>query len=173
MTILDRETLIDRPELVDRDDDKDEQDEEQEEIAVIGEGGGLTAHGVEFEEDDLDIIAAANTCAVLTTGQEEGDVFEQMFANAAYQLKDLKERNRDVTMLSYFGLNNSIGTVGLTDEDSGKLMTQLMDADIEESDEEPAEPEEDEVEEAEEDGSIEDVEQEVEEMTEEQEDDGE
>jgi len=165
MTILDRETLIDRPELVDRDDDEDEQDKEQEEIKVIGDGGGPTAHGVEFEEDDLDIIAAANTCAVLTTGQEEGDVFDQMFANAAYQLKDLKERKRDVTMLSYFGLNNSIGTVGLTDEDSGKLMTQLMDAEIDGEDEESDE--------AEESDDIEEVEQEVEEMAEEQEDDGE
>jgi len=153
MTIIERETIIDRPELVNRDDDEDEQDEEDQ-VSVIGEGGGPSAHGLEFEEDDLDIIAGANACAVLTTGQDSGEAFEQMFTNASVQLKDLKERNRDISMLSYFGLNNSIGTVGLTDEQSGELMNQLMESEMNES------SESDDID----DSDIEEVEQEVEEM---------
>ncbi|EGQ44243.1 MAG: hypothetical protein J07AB43_03020, partial [Candidatus Nanosalina sp. J07AB43] len=75
---------------------------------------------------DLDIIAGANTCAVLTTGQQEGEVFEQMFRNAALQLKDMKERERDITALSFFGVNNSIGSVGLNKEQEDKIVQKAM-----------------------------------------------
>ena len=136
MTILDRDTLIDRPEIVTREDDEDEDNEDDEtenqdagETQVLGDGGGVELNGVEFETDDLDVVAAANTCAVLTTGQQEGEVFEQMFRNAAVQLKDMKQRNRDVEMLSYFGLNNAIGTIGLSDQKRNQAMNQVIQSD--------------------------------------------
>lgn len=123
MTLLQRDTIIDRPELVNREDNEEE--DKEEEVQSIGEGGP-TVHGLEFDEGDLDIIAGANTCAVLTTGQQEGDVFEQMFRNAALQLKDMKERERDITALSYFGVNNSIGSVGLTDEQVDEIVEDAI-----------------------------------------------
>lgn len=123
MTLLQRDTIIDRPELVNREDNESE--DEEEEVQSIGEGGP-TVHGLEFDEGDLDIIAGANTCAVLTTGQQEGDVFEQMFRNAALQLKDMKERERDITALSYFGVNNSIGSVGLTEEQVDEIVEDAI-----------------------------------------------
>lgn len=133
MTILDRDTLIDRPEIVTREDDEDEDNEddemENEGTEVLGNGGGVTLNEVEFEPDDLDVVAAANTCAVLTTGQQEGEVFEQMFKNAAVQVKDMKQRNRDVEMLSYFGLNNAIGTLGLSDQKRNQAMNQVIQSD--------------------------------------------
>lgn len=136
MTILDRDTLIDRPEIVTREDDDDEQDKgdednQDDEPDTIGDGGGPEVHGLEFEESDLDVVAAANTCAVLTTGQEEGEVYNRVFKNAAIQLKDLKVRNRDIDMISYFGLNNAIATVGLSEELRDTTMQQVMENDIE------------------------------------------
>lgn len=124
MTLLERETIIDRPELVNREDDENEQDEEDE-YQDIGEGGP-TVHGLEFDEGDLDVIAGANTCAVLTTGQQEGEVFKQMFRNAALQLKDIKERERDISSISHFGVNNSIGSVGLSEDQVDSLMQDMM-----------------------------------------------
>jgi len=169
MTLTGRDTIIDRPELVNRDNDEDEQDEGEQEVNVLGDGGGPTVHNVEFEEGDLDIVAAANTCAVLTTGEDEGDVFEQMFANASVQLKDLKNRNRDISMLSYFGLNNSIGTVGLSDDQSAELMTELMgevedgNEDVQNAEEASEEPEQEE----QDTKDLEEVEKEVDEISEE------
>jgi len=158
MTLLERDTIIDRPELVNRGSDEDEQDnDEEEEVERLGEGGPIV-HGLEFEEGDLDVVAGANTCAFLTTGETEGDVFQQMFKNAAVQLKDMKNRQRDIEMISYFGVNNSIGTVGLPDEKSDQLMTELL---------AETTPEEDAIED--EDADIEEVEDEVDEITDEDE----
>jgi hypothetical protein len=159
MTLIERETIIDRPELVNREDDENEQDNE-EEYQDIGQGGP-TVHGLEFDEGDLDVIAGANTCAVLTTGQQEGEVFEQMFRNAALQLKDIKERERDISSISYFGVNNSIGSVGLSEEQVDSLMKELMPEVPTETEGEP---------EIEEDPDIDEVEEEVDDMNE---DDGE
>jgi len=175
MTILDRDTIIDRPELVTREDDDDEQDKgdeatEHNEPDTLGDGGGPEVHGLEFESDDLDVIAAANTCAVLTTGQEEGDVFERVFKNAAIQLRDMKVRNRDIDMISYFGLNNAIATVGLSEEMRNQTMNQIMQDDIESepqtSEETSNQAEDDTGKEDEQDDNIdiEDVEEEVDQM---------
>jgi hypothetical protein len=177
MTILDRDTIIDRPELVTREDDDDEQDEgdeatEHNEPDTLGDGGGPEVHGLEFESDDLDVIAAANTCAVLTTGQEEGDVFERVFKNAAIQLRDMKVRNRDIDMISYFGLNNAIATVGLSEEMRNQTMNQIMQDDIQSEPETTDDVEDDTDEDETEDDEIdiEDVEEEVDDMTDEDED---
>lgn len=159
MTLLERDTIIDRPELVNREDDENEQDDEAE-YEDIGEGGP-TVHGLEFDEGDLDVIAGANTCAVLTTGQQEGEVFEQMFRNAALQLKDIKERERDISSISYFGVNNSIGSVGLSEEQVNSLMQDMMPEDPTDGDSEP---------EIEDEAEIDEVENEVDDITE---DDGE
>jgi len=157
MTLLDRDTLVDRPEIVNRDDDEDEQDAETDGYAKsLGDGGGLTAHGLEFEEGDEDVIAAANTCAVLTTGQEGGEVFEQMFANAAVQLRDLKNSGRDIETLAFFGTDNSIGTAGLSEEDRQAIFDSLISTT---STEEVEEVEE------ESDEELDQVEEEVEEIT--------
>ena len=187
MTILDRDTIIDRPELVTREDDDDEKDQNNKEnqdddIERLGDGGGPEVHGLEFESDDLDVIAAANTCAVLSTGQEEGEVFERIFKNAAVQLRDMKVRNRDIDMISYFGLNNAIATVGLSEEMRNRTMNQIMQNDIrsepentEESDSDGQEAEQDDKQDgddgsSEEDVDIKDVEEQVDEMTDEEED---
>lgn len=164
MTLLDRDTLIDRPELVNRDDENDEDDEE---VDKIGEEGEIEVHGVEFDEDDLDIIAAANTCAVLTTGKQSGDVFEQLFTNAAIQLKEMKEEGRDIDMLSYFGLNHTIGTVGLSERESERVVVSVMEDDLAEESEESEEDVDSETDE--EDSDIDDVEDELDEMSEEDE----
>jgi hypothetical protein len=177
MTILDRDTIIDRPELVTREDDDDEQDEgdeatEHNEPNTLGDGGGPEVHGLEFESNDLDVIAAANTCAVLTTGQEEGDVFERVFKNAAIQLRDMKVRNRDIDMISYFGLNNAIATVGLSEEMRNQTMNQIMQDDIQSEPETTDDVEDDTDENETEDDKIdiEDVEEEVDNITDEDED---
>lgn len=175
MTILDRDTIIDRPELVTREDDGDEEDKNNEasednQPDTLGDGGGPEVHGLEFESDDLDVVAAANTCAVLTTGQEEGEVFERVFKNAAIQLRDMKVRNRDIDMISYFGLNNAIATVGLSEEMRNQTMNHIMQDDIK-SDPQTTERTTDQVEDNtdEEDAQndevdIEDVEEEVDQM---------
>lgn len=179
MTILDRDTIIDRPELVTREDDGDEEDKNNEasednQPDTLGDGGGPEVHGLEFESDDLDVVAAANTCAVLTTGQEEGEVFERVFKNAAIQLRDMKVRNRDIDMISYFGLNNAIATVGLSEQMRNQAMNQVMETDIqsepdenESVDQTEDQTEQDSDDESSEDGDvdIEDVEEEVDEMT--------
>ena len=128
MTILKRDTIVDRPELVNREDDEDDKDEEDQnlETKVIGRGGGPTFNGLEFEEGDLDVVTAANACAVLGTGEDEGQAYQQVFKNAAIQIKDMKMNNRDIELLSHFGLNNGIGTVGLDDTQRDQVLTDLM-----------------------------------------------
>lgn len=169
MPLLDRDTLIDRPVLVNRDDDDSADDEE---VDKLGEGGGIEVHGVEFEEDDLDIIAGANTVAVLATGQSSGDVFEQLFANAAIQLKEMKEEGRDIDLLSYFGLNHTIGTVGLTEEQSENVVVSVMHDEMESEEEETSEKTSEETSEDvedEEQSDIDEVEEEIEDMSDEDE----
>jgi len=179
MTILDRDTIVDRPEIVNRDDEDDESDKEEQSdsVDVLGNGGGETLHGLEFEQDDLDIIAGANTCAALATGQEDGEAFSQMFRNTAIQLKDMKSRNRDIDLLSYFGLNNGIGTIGLDQQKRDEVLTQVMDSstdtshpvgDTSESDQDSEDETEQQTDESEdEDSEIDDVEDEIDDMTDE------
>jgi hypothetical protein len=157
MTILKRDTIVDRPELVNRD-DEDEQNKDgaegEKETSVIGEGGGLTVHGIEFEEGDERLIAAANTCAVLTTGRQSGDVFNQMFANASVQLKDMKSEGRDLDQLSFFGMENSIGTAGVGEKQEQAIVDSLISDSVEDADDsaDNLEEVEDDVESIEEDG---------------------
>lgn len=134
MTLIKRDTLIDRPELVNRDEDSDEETEQQTEkqetesdteVQRLGDGGDVTVHNIEFSEDDLDIVGAANTAAVLTTGQDSGEVFEQMFANAAVQLKDMKDREISLGSIFEFGLANSFATVGVSDNRAAEMVQYL------------------------------------------------
>ena len=138
MTLLKRNTLINRPEIVERADEKDDVDKDDEDdddtskrVDKLGDGGGPTVHGVEFEEEDLDVIAGANTAAVLVTGQDSGKVFEQMFTNAAIQLKELKSRGADMSPIVDFGVTNSFATVGTTDEQASEMVGLLAGDSIE------------------------------------------
>mgnify|MGYP000019880190 CR=1 FL=1 len=149
MTLLERETLVDRPELIDRN-GNDEESNEDEEPEKVSEGGPIV-HGLEFSDDDLDVVAGANACAALTTGSTDGDVFTRMFKNAAVQLKNMKDNGMSLERLSLFGVNSGVGSVGLSSEDTNKLMSQLAERDQEEQ------PDDEEADES----DIENIEQEV------------
>lgn len=120
MPLLDRETLVDRPVLVNRGDEEDEQDNEQTEgttVETLGQGGGPTVYQLEFEPGDYNIVAGANAAAVLATGDQGGEAFEQSFVNAALQLKDLVAQGEDVRELARFGLEKGVAEIGLSEED--------------------------------------------------------
>jgi len=134
MTLLKRSTLVDRPELIDRDEDSEEDEAETEKqqtedsdtgVQQLGKGGDVQVNNIEFSESDLDIVGAANTAAVLTTGQDSGEVYEQMFANASVQLKDMKERDIDISSIFEFGLANSFATVGVSDKRAAEMVEIL------------------------------------------------
>lgn len=117
MPLIDRDTLVDRPVLVNRGDEEDEQDDKQAEgttVEKLGQGGGPTVHQMEFEPGDYNIVAGANTAAVLATGEQGGDAFNQAFVNAALQLKDLAAQGEDVRDIARFGLEKGVAEIGLT-----------------------------------------------------------
>lgn len=176
MTILDRDTLIDRPELVNRDsrsDDHDE-DEQSDKVEKLGDGGGVVINGLEFENGDLDVIAGANTCAALVTGQEDGEVFNKMFQNSAIQLKEMKNQSRDIELLSHFGVNNRIGSMGLDQEQRDKLVNQMIrshDESVEEESE-PEQTQQDVEPDKPDDPDIDDIEEEISDISSDEETDG-
>jgi len=108
MPIINRDTLVDRPTAIEPvigkdsgDEDDDESVEETEDLEVFGEGGGKTVHGVEFEEEDADVIKASNLVAMLATGSDEPDeVFRDAFKNSAIQLRHVKESGQEITEIS-------------------------------------------------------------------------
>jgi len=127
MPLLDREILVDRPVLVDRgesDDNQGNQTAAESEDAIVetlGEGGGPVMYGLEFEPGDYEVVTGANAAAVLSTGQTEGQAFEQSFTNAALQLKDLIEHGDSIKDVSRFALENGIGNIGLSEKDINML----------------------------------------------------
>lgn len=115
MPLLDRDTIVDRPVLLDRS-NNDEQEEEQgqeREVEVLGQGGGPTINGVEFEVGHYQLVAASNLASVLATGEEDGQSFKNVFRNAAIQLYELKERGRDISTLSNFAAQNQVDLLGI------------------------------------------------------------
>lgn len=104
MTLLDRDTLLDRPELLSSDtEDEDSNDEqetsevEQDRVEVVGEGGGRTVNGIEFEEDSTDVIKASEVIAVLSSGDTQGELYQATFLNAAIQLNSVQEEEDSLT----------------------------------------------------------------------------
>jgi hypothetical protein len=115
MPLLDRDTIVDRPVLLDRSGNKkqDEDSEQEEEVQVLGEGGGPTINGIEFEVGSYDIVAGANLASVLATGDDDGQSFKNVFRNAAIQLHELQERGKDITSLSMFAAQNNVDLLGI------------------------------------------------------------
>jgi hypothetical protein len=127
MTLLDRPTLVDRPELVNRDKQEDREDEQGGETIqaeALGNGGGPVLHGIEFRPGDYDIVAGANLAAVLSTGNDEGDVFAQSFRNAAIQLYELKDVGEDISDIVRFSVEKGVAETGLTDPEIEVLTRQ-------------------------------------------------
>ena len=142
MTLTGRDPLIDRPELVNRDDEEDNSEENsQDSVHTIGQGGGPVINGVEFRPGDLGLVAGANVPAVLSTGQDGGEMFEQSFKNAAIQLHDLREVGEDITDLRRFARDRGVADIGVSDSQFEVLNTQLEELD---EDLEQADPDEDE-----------------------------
>jgi len=140
MTIFDRPLVIeDRPTLVDPliggDNEELEEAEEPVELpSVIGEGGGISVHGVEFEEDSEDVIKGANLVAMLATGESRPtDIFKEIFINASIQLNGAKDNGRDISELASASESLNAHTIGVEWED-----------DEDEEDEEVVEDDEDE-----------------------------
>lgn len=116
MTLTGREPLIDRPEIVNRDDEEDNEGSDgQSSVNTIGDGGGPVINGVEFRPGDLGLVAGANVTAVLSTGQDGGEMFEQSFKNAAIQLHDLQEVGEDITDLRRFARDRGVADIGVSD----------------------------------------------------------
>lgn len=169
MPLIDRRTVIDRPVLVNRGNQEDEQDDEGDEgaesdtVEILGEGGGPTINGIEFEAGDYQVVAGANTAAVLTTASEEGEAFEEAFAVAAIQLKELQQEGEDIRDVGRFGLEKGVAEIGLTQPQIDVLREQP-----EEQDEESEEQNQDSVDE---ETDIEDIEEDIEEVKEDKEED--
>lgn len=176
MPILNRDTLVDRPTLVNRGEEEDEQDTETNEeltTQTLGDGGGPTINHLVFEPGDYQIVAGANTAAVLSTGHEEGDEYEEAFINAAIQLKDLAQRGHGCRDLARFGVEKGIAEIGLTQEDIEQLSEtpepEDDDPEDEESQEDQTEDEEDgDSEEGGDEQDLEEVEDSIEEVKEEE-----
>lgn len=171
MPLLNRETLVDRPTIVDRGDEEDEQDNKESEgltVETLGEGGGPTINSLEFEKGDYNVVAGANTAAVLATGEQGGEAFEASFVNAAVQLKDLQAEGEGIRDIARFGLENGVAELGLSVEEINSLR-EIEDVDEEENsedeeiEEESADEEvQDDDTESEDDSNIEEVEDEIE-----------
>lgn len=188
MTLTGRPTVVDRPEIIDREQQSDESeangDTEAREVEVLGEGGGPVVNQLEFEPGDYEIVGAANTVAVLSTGEDEGKAFKQSFMNAAIQLKEIDGVSEGAIDIFRFGLENGIAEIGLSDQDimvlrkefeqeDSALANEEMETDEIQSDEDANSEEEledggDDEEDTKDSGNveIEDVEEEIEEVKE-------
>jgi hypothetical protein len=136
---------------VNRDDEEDNQEADgQSSVNTIGEGGGPVINGVEFRPGDLGLVAGANVTAVLSTGQDGGEMFEQSFRNAAIQLHDLQEVGEDITDLRRFARDRGVADIGVSDS-----QFEVLNSEPEQSveDFEQADPDEDETEDGTEDNS--------------------
>lgn len=121
MPLIDRPLVIsERPTLVDPINGEDDEEVEETpsnqepEVRVIGEGGGKTVHGIEFEETDQDLIKGANLVAMLATG-DEGDtqIYREIFTNAAIQLKRAEESGKDISTLVTPSQDLNAHTIGV------------------------------------------------------------
>lgn len=146
MIIPDRPTVTDVISDEDEGDDDEEDTVQKDQVEVIGDGGGPTVHGVEFEEDDEDIIASSNLVALLATGEEGGDIYVEVFKNAAVQLNELDRRGHDISDISSFSEHIDAAYIGAEDIE---FDSEPEEDDDEEEDEE--EEKEDETEDEEED----------------------
>jgi hypothetical protein len=135
MPLLDRDTIVDRPVLLDRSGDKEQEDSEDEEkeVQVIGEGGGPTINGMEFEVGSYNIVAASNLASVLATGEEDGQSFKNVFSNAAIQLYELEQRGVDITPITEFAARNSVDLLGIQPEQARMLQGEEIPEEPEES----------------------------------------
>lgn len=138
MPIFDRPLVIsERPTLVDplNGDDDEEPEEEPEQAEremprVLGEGGGRTVHGIEFEEDSSEIIKGANLVALLATGDEgESQLYREIFTNAAIQLERAVEEGKDISELTGPAEELNAHTIGVVwDEESDSLDSEADDS---------------------------------------------
>lgn len=151
MTLLNRDTLVDRPELVERgneDDEEEEQDTEEIQTEILGDGGGPEINNLVFEPGDYNVVAGANAAAVLASGEQEGQFYEQAFINSAIQLKNLREEGEDIRDVGRFGLEKGIAELGVSERDVGVLREQPAqdeEEDVEASNEDTETLDEDEV----------------------------
>lgn len=121
MPLIDRPLVIsERPTLVDPingDSDEDAQEavnDGEPEVRVIGEGGGETVHGIEFEEGHENIIKGANAVAMLATGDEGGtDIYKEIFTNAAIQLQAAENAGNDISGLVDSSIELDAHTIGV------------------------------------------------------------
>lgn len=99
MPLFKRDLLIeDRPVLIDRREEEETKEDSGEitRVEVLGEGGGPVVHGIEFQPDSYEVVAASNMIATLATNETSGEVFEEVFKNSAVQLFDLVEDGSEV-----------------------------------------------------------------------------
>lgn len=130
MPIFDRPLIADRPTLIDpvvgAEEDEPSASEQPEKengdaqtsrasvnrVEKRGEGGGPLVNGVEFEEDSDELIKSSNLIAVLATGEEQGEVFTQIFKNASYHLAEVQEQGHDITDLTTLSEELNTASVG-------------------------------------------------------------
>ena len=149
MPLIDRPLLVsERPTLVDPvyGDDEEETEEDAGEVVegpqVLGEGGGKVVHGIEFGEDDENIIKGANAVAMLATGDEGGtDIYKEIFTNAAIQLQAAENAGNDISGLVDSSIELDAHTIGVVWDGESEVVEPEPETDDEES--ETVEAEED------------------------------
>lgn len=179
MTILNRDTLVDRPELVERGNEDDEEEEEgtQEiQTEVLGDGGGPKINNIVFEPGDYSVVAGANTAAVLASGDEEGEFYEQAFFNAAIQLKNLQSSGETIKDVARFGLEKGIAELNVSKTEIKRLQGESVeedDVEVETVEEEEIDTPEQQSDGVDEDEDIDEIEEDLEDVGEQDEGDGE
>jgi len=146
MPLFNRDLLVDRPSLIDPvvsvGTDSEEESSEEEDITVFGSGGGKTVHGIEFAEDQNDIIKASNLVAMLATGEDDPtDIFVDVFTNSAVQLNHVKDSGRDLDHLVEMAEDLDAHTIGVEWDEPEEDGVEVEEID-EEGSEEPEEDEE-------------------------------
>lgn len=124
MPIVNRDLLVDRPTITDpvigADDEDDEEAEELEnaETQVIGDGGGKTVHGLEFEEGQEEVIKASNLVAMLASGTDEpNEVFKGTFQNAAIQLQQVDDSEHSISEIAETADQLNASSIGVVWEE--------------------------------------------------------
>lgn len=125
MPLINRDTVIDRPVLLNRggEDGQDENEAPEEEYtSTTPEEGELVINGIEFEAGEYDIVSAANIVAVLATGDTEGESYKNVFRNAAIQLEQLKEVDKeDFSAISELAARKSVDLLNVSGEQAAEL----------------------------------------------------
>lgn len=137
MPLLDRDTLIDRPVLVDREDEEDQEDTEDNvgPVETFGEGGGPVIHGIEFEPQHTDIVAASNGIAVIASGGVEGQHYQAAFINSAVMMKELTDNGHDISEMVEFSKTMQIAFSGLNETQREMLDHSVIEDSTDEEDE--------------------------------------